>query len=1031
LKSFESISLGEIEEGYRSSDYSNLVHHIESSGRNSEDLGLFLTDLVDLLPEAQAFFQAASEILHSVQSGDDPATILRRIDQFNLIRELGQGGMGTVYLAQDTHLQRRVALKLIPFSDEFSRKEFLRESRAIGAIEHKNVCQVHSAGFADQDTGFIVMPFYEGTSVRRMIEEGVLTNHLCTEIVEQCAEGLSAAHNAGIVHRDIKPDNLIYDEQGIVRIIDFGIAHLENHALTSDHQGLKGTIPYMSPELFRGEPASTASDFWSLGVSLFEMLTGELPFFGPTPEATMRSILDSPYIESELIPADLSHVLNKCLSKRPLDRYQDGSDLLKDLLVSTSALEAYESRKILITTLILVLAATVWGLASQWSDSSNPLSSSEASMPQAAWPSLSKTADGYFAVFPFSISQSDSLSEAGDIVASQLSTRLEGLRGLTARSSATSGLEPIHLSISGRIDLSDSQRILHAQLRDSLNNMLSTEMVILESEESLIEGVDELALRIISQFVEDGGTSTENYEAIRNVSFEALKEFMIGQHWAIVGRDETEYITQFQRAVDIDSTFALGWQQLAIATDHTPQHRYEFLDPREVIEKAFELKDALPAFLSNNIVIDRLVMNGEYESAQPLLEDLVARYPRHRNAWVRMANFQYHFNYRLGGLWTDALDSYMTAYRLDPSNTYQISELAFMLAIGGQLDLFQDLAPTLLTQRAPEFTQGHILGAQLASENLGERDEAIRLAIAGGQDIFQPLSAWPLVFLGDSDLSLQLYEMSGAITEDDERQAMFQSLIRLTRFSRGERSEALSSYVAFDKLGGTSLTSGVIARTPYEDIEADVSEFLIEQWNTKTPSWVSDQPDEPLLGRNAAPIATFSLGLLALQSGEDVGSYTSSLREQAVSSTDPEFVESLISRLLAETAFRNQDYETAQELFEQAEWFRDGYTQGRNLLTMVPERMRRSEALVKLGRLDEALYLLDTIGNGMFDTEAEMRAVVPNRGFINLARAEISMMKNMRFAAQRHFDNARSTLTMPDSLTASRLAAVGEELAAQ
>src|SRR5881394_366850 len=277
------------------------------------------------------------------------------LDQYRIESVLGQGGMGVVYRAHDLKLQRPVALKVLPAGltgDPERRKRFLLEARAAARISHPAIAQVYDVD-EHEGTIFIAMELVEGKTVQDVIGSRELDLLGAIDITLQVASGLAKAHDAGIVHRDIKPANVIQSPDGHVKILDFGLAKLldpqtttldaaggmhDFSTLTQTHIGaVKGTPAYMSPEQVKGVKADARSDLFSLGVMLFEMATGEVPFRRPTPVETMHALAfdDTPSMNSlrPNLPADLERIVSRCLKKRSEERYPDARALIEDLHV--------------------------------------------------------------------------------------------------------------------------------------------------------------------------------------------------------------------------------------------------------------------------------------------------------------------------------------------------------------------------------------------------------------------------------------------------------------------------------------------------------------------------------------------------------------------------------------------------------------------------------------------------------------------------------------------------------------------------
>ncbi|TFG97202.1 MAG: tetratricopeptide repeat protein, partial [Calditrichales bacterium] len=260
------------------------------------------------------------------------------ISHYKITGQLGSGGMGVVYKAEDTKLKRTVALKFLPLqltSDAEAKERFIREAQTASSLEHPNICNIHEIDQTEEGRMFIVMACYEGQTLQDMIKSQKPDVEKAIDICIQIAKGLQKAHENGIVHRDIKPANIMITPDGQAKILDFGLAKLTRGTpLTKEHSTL-GTVNYMSPEQVRGETVDLRSDVWSLGVLLYEMLTGQKPFQGDYDQSIMYAILNeqteplNKYVRD--IPEGLADTIDKSLMKDPDQRYQNMKELLADL----------------------------------------------------------------------------------------------------------------------------------------------------------------------------------------------------------------------------------------------------------------------------------------------------------------------------------------------------------------------------------------------------------------------------------------------------------------------------------------------------------------------------------------------------------------------------------------------------------------------------------------------------------------------------------------------------------------------------
>jgi len=262
----------------------------------------------------------------------------KTISHYRIIEKLGEGGMGVVYKAEDTKLKRIVALKFLPpelTRDSEARKRFVREAQAASALQHENICSIHEIAESTDGQIFICMDYYDGVTLKEKIAGAPLPVKEAVEIADQIAAGLSEAHAAKIVHRDIKPGNVMVTRRGVVKILDFGLAKPPGMSKVTKTGTTLGTVAYMSPEQARGGNIDHRTDIWSLGVVMYEMIAGHSPFKGEYESAVLYSILnDNPEPFTALrsgVPLELERITNKCLAKDASERYQTAADFSADI----------------------------------------------------------------------------------------------------------------------------------------------------------------------------------------------------------------------------------------------------------------------------------------------------------------------------------------------------------------------------------------------------------------------------------------------------------------------------------------------------------------------------------------------------------------------------------------------------------------------------------------------------------------------------------------------------------------------------
>jgi serine/threonine protein kinase len=363
-------------------------------------------------------YAVAAEMLTENSTG---ALVGQSIGHYQVLALLGSGGMGDVYLATDTRLGRKVALKLLPdyLTDDESRiRRFKQEARAASALNHPNVLTIYEI---EQAGGryFIATEFVEGETLRQRLKGGHLGPCEAVGVTAQIAGALSKAHQAGIVHRDIKPENIMLDAEGRVKVLDFGLAKytrplsgvaVDDANTESVHTVpgmLMGTTAYMSPEQVRGLAVDARTDVWSLGVVLYEMLAARAPFSGQTPSDVLAAILEREpeplSTGGSVVPDELQRIVGKALRKDREQRYQTSRDLALDLEnlrreIEAPAARATRNKSVTALVLAALLLATAAAVVGTWAwrssnlttaSKTNPVTNTTTAPPPAVAPSRS------------------------------------------------------------------------------------------------------------------------------------------------------------------------------------------------------------------------------------------------------------------------------------------------------------------------------------------------------------------------------------------------------------------------------------------------------------------------------------------------------------------------------------------------------------------------------------------------------------------------------------------------------------------
>jgi serine/threonine protein kinase/Tfp pilus assembly protein PilF len=348
----------QIEQLYHSTlekDERDRAAFLASASGGDEDLRREVESLLAYEDRADNFIESpAVEVAARLMAQNARAKVLagQTINQYRIVEPLGAGGMGEVYLAEDRRLSRKVALKFLPehlVEDKDHLRRFEQEARAIAGLSHPNVCTIHEVIETEEQGHCIVMEYVDGTTLRERISKGRMNVSEALDVAIQTASALSGAHAAGVIHRDVKPDNIMTRHDGYVKVLDFGLAKLtetRTQAATSETETRKlsdrttpglvmGTVAYMSPEQARGLPVDSRTDIWSLGVVIYEMITGQKPFRGKTPTDVIVSIASQepapPTSFSSDVPAKLDQIVSRALAKDADRRYQAADELLSDL----------------------------------------------------------------------------------------------------------------------------------------------------------------------------------------------------------------------------------------------------------------------------------------------------------------------------------------------------------------------------------------------------------------------------------------------------------------------------------------------------------------------------------------------------------------------------------------------------------------------------------------------------------------------------------------------------------------------------
>jgi serine/threonine protein kinase len=662
-----------------------------------------------------------------------------RLSHYRVTAKLGAGGMGEVYLAEDTKLGRQVALKVLPaeLADDPGRLSRLqREARALAALDHPNIVTVFSVEEAD-GVHFLTMAYIEGDSLDALIPQDGFSPERLLELASSLADALRAAHEHGIVHRDLKPANIMIDKEGRLRVLDFGLARLERVVVSDELTALAtetmmtragtllGTYPYMSPEQTQGQVVDARSDIFSLGIILYEMATGNRPFAGDSAASVMSAILrDTPPpvdLERDDLPHDLVRILDRCLEKDPEDRYQRARALCKDLadlrresvagrswapsarLHGRLPVKRWALRIGGVVLALLLLAGVfekleILDLVAGWP----PVSSQTAS----ADPSL-------VAVFPFSVHGGaeylseamvdllGSLLNAGEVRSVDSHALLAVLRQQRAQDGHVGPPDPAlarELAQSfgaGRfvlghiVQTGDTLNVTAALYETAGPDDAVLQAVAQGKEEQVTAPLLQLATQILDTYATDlePGVLTDDYEAMR-AYLQGQKLYREGSWLEAAG--------VFREAVEEDPTFAMAHYKIAVSTRYLPA---QFLpeDALEEVERALEAARQHGGLLPERKrgLIEAYhaawVREDAGEGIQ-IAEDLVTRYPDEIDAWQLIGRTRYSYDPLKGDDLSAARRALERALAYDPTD---VRTLQYLWLTTARQERYEDVAAFL------------------------------------------------------------------------------------------------------------------------------------------------------------------------------------------------------------------------------------------------------------------------------------------------------------------------------------------------
>ncbi len=908
----------------------------------------------------------------------------KTISHFKILDKLGGGGMGVVYLAEDTRLKRQVALKFLPphlSTDRDAEQRFEQEAEAASALNHPNICTIHDIGQTDDGQLFIAMAHYEGETLKQKLAAGALPLDEALDIIEQLAEGLAVAHEKGIIHRDIKPANVLVTKRGRAVILDFGLAKLAGALDLTQSGSTLGTAHYMSPEQVQGEEVDHRTDIWSLGVLAFELLSGERPFRGDYEHAVIYSILnEAPRALSDgnaNLPAPLEPIIARMLEKDKDRRYATADELLSDLRAirggsASQTIQVATDRPArkgfslsartwrFMAGLIVVLAVILVGVAigSRWN------SASDEAIPAVP----TRVSESRIAVLPFTAPSSGDLADLEWQMADLLSISLNGIGDLESVDSnsllgymdQTGPIRDPNLAreiaehfgagrfILGSVNELGPQVRIVASLYDAEGGLDSRSQVsgIVNDLPTL---VDSLTVGLIGTVVDEPLRGYVPVAAKTTRSVEALKAYLAGMHGMRSGNWDTA-APQFGLAVEIDSTFALGWARRTYMASGSPEtvdsyrrHRHK-LPPRER-----SLYDVISDDTSS--VRERLRR----------FEQVTAKYPQYADALFHHADYLFHNGYAHGYFLQDSRPLFERALNYDPNNYEIIFHLPQLMALAGEFDTLDSLIVKYAEQLE---ARDDLFWVQILSAAGQNDDMRLRELIDNrGRFLWDVEVVRVALWLGDIPRALSWWNPDSLRNEWDPH--IHGTGTGYFHYAAGQSRKADDVLTAVSDVAALGTWARTVYRTvgPMQAPTYELESLLarIRDWDTTKVRMQNFAKRDIFEGRYAS-VKSFLTGLVSLTLGDSaLYSMSSKHLSETAARTGADRMElALANTLEAVRLWRLGDNLEALAVLSMADGIGDGqrliaseYSGEGRLFGLI--RYVRAEILFALGRHEEAL----------------------------------------------------------------------------
>ncbi len=720
----------------------------------------------------------------------------KTISHYRVLEKLGEGGMGVVYKAQDTKLDRIVALKFLApelTREPVARERFIHEAKAASALDHPNICTIHEIDEAEGQT-FLAMACVEGQTLRQKIGGGPLKVEDAVDIAVQIAQGLEEAHEKGIVHRDVKSSNIMVTPKGQVKIMDFGLAKLAGGPRVTKTGTAVGTVAYMSPEQARGEDVDQRTDIWSLGVIIYEMVTGRLPFRGDYEQSVVYSILNEApepvtAVRSD-VPMELERIVGKALEKEPKRRYQRVGDILVDLrnfqdrspgrqMAPAMAVRAQSParlpadpgsgvwlsearsappgrpsvRKFLLPVLVLVAVALAIAIGLRIQVGRQPAAIAE---------------ENSLAIMYFdNLAQPGDPDRLGEIVTELLITGLSESQYVQVVSSqrlydtlkllGREGQKTINRDVASQVARKTNAKWMQtgSVLQEKPELVLTSQLVEVESGkvtashritgapgETIFSLVDRLAAAVKADLSLPAAAQKEERPALVDMttqSQDAYRYFLEG--WDALRKFYTaDARVAFEKAVELDSTFAFGYYMLSIVGEAAQR--------QSMIAKAVKYSSHASHLQRFYIRAQEAELARDFPREIAEFEKMLERYPQEKAAYLLLGDL-YHLAL---GQHADAVRCYEKAIEMDPLYKEPYNMLAYAYYDAGDFEK-SIWAINKYVSIAPDEANPYDTRADLYAWNghVGEAIQSYTKALEIKPDLYMSLQKLATMYLFEGD----------------------------------------------------------------------------------------------------------------------------------------------------------------------------------------------------------------------------------------------------------------------------------------